>query len=339
MDNGALVKQRRDIAIEHCGPWSTHSIYLGEGVYASDEPKAETRLRRCLQIAADIVPEPLDRIRVLDLACLEGEFAVEFASHGATVVGIEGREINLAKARFAKDVLLLKNLELIHDDVRNLDFKRFGRYDVVLALGILYHLEAPAVMEVVRSIFGCCTRVAIIDTHFSQEAKEPFTWEGNVYFGDYWQDHNPNSTHEEQLAALWMSMGNTRSFILTRASFTNLLRHVGFTSVYECLNPYEYYDLQADGRHFVVGDRITFVAIKGQHQRVVSSPISQASPEIDRPEKLEYLADDCGPGSWNPDGPGYVNPNKPRLARRLFRMLPEPTKSVVRKIYQSASGR
>ena len=54
MDNGALVKQRRDIAIEHCGPWSTHSIYLGEGVYASDEPKAETRLRRCLQIAADI---------------------------------------------------------------------------------------------------------------------------------------------------------------------------------------------------------------------------------------------------------------------------------------------
>jgi hypothetical protein len=246
--------------------------------------------------------------------------------------GIEGREINLAKARIAKDLLSLHNLELIHDDVRNLDYKKFGRYDVVLALGILYHLEAPAVMEVVRSIFDCCTRVAIIDTHFSPEANEANTWEGNVYWGDYSQEHPSNSTREEQLAAVWMSIGNARSFRLTRASFSNLLRHVGFTSVYECLNPYVYYNLRAeDSRHFVERDRITFVAIKGQHQRVMSSPISQASPEIDRPEKLEYLAAD--------GGPGYVNSDKPGLARRLFRVLPEPTKSVARKIYQLASGR
>jgi hypothetical protein len=332
MDNAALVKQRRATAIEHYGPWSTHSTHLGEGVYASDEPKAETRLRRCLQVAADILGEPIDRIRVLDLACLEGEFALEFASHGATVVGIEGREINLEKARIAKDLLSLNNLELIHDDVRNLDSKKVGHYDVVLALGILYHLEVPAVMEVVRNIFDCCTRIAIIDTHFSQEANESYTWEGNVYWGRYTQEHASTSTREEQLAAVWMSIGNVRSFLLTRASFSNLLRHVGFTSVYECLNPHVYYNLQAeDGRHFVERDRITFIAIKGQPQRVMSSPISQASPEIDRPEKLEYL----GPDS----GPGYVNPNKPGLARTLFRLLPEPTKAVVRKIYQLASGR
>jgi len=332
MDNAASVKQRRDIAIKHNGPWSTHSTYLGEGVYGSDEPKAETRLRRCLQIAADIVGEPLDRIRVLDLACLEGEFAVEFASHGATVVGIEGREINLAKARIAKDLLSLHKLELIHDDVRNLDSNKFGRYDVVLALGILYHLEAPALMEVLRSIFDCCTRVAIIDTHFSQETNESHLWEGNVYWSHYVQEHASNSTREEQLGAVWMSIGNARSFHLTRASFSNLLRHIGFTSVYEFLNPYVYCDLRAkDGRHFVERNRITFVAIKGQHQRVMSSPISQASPEIDRPEKPEYLTPDCGPGS--------VDPNKPGLARRLFRVLPVPTKSAVRKLYQLASGR
>ena len=76
---------------------------------------------------------------------------------------------------------------------------------------------------------------------------------------------------------------------LTRASLRNLLRRVGFTSVYECLNPCGYHNpswpRQAeDDRRVIYMDRTTFVAIKGQNQRVISSPITQASPEIDRPD-------------------------------------------------------
>ena len=43
-------------------------------------------------------------LRVLDLACLEAQFGIEFALHGSNVVGVEGREVNLAKAQFAKDI-------------------------------------------------------------------------------------------------------------------------------------------------------------------------------------------------------------------------------------------
>src|SRR5262249_21346959 len=144
-DKKQLMQARNDFIKLH-GAWTAHCVHLGEGIYTFDEPQVpqmDSRVRRCLQIAADMVMAPLDKIRVLDLGFLEGLFAVEFALHGAGVVGIEGRDVNLARAQFTKDVLSLDNLELISDDVRSLNRKHFGRYDVILAYGILYHFDAP----------------------------------------------------------------------------------------------------------------------------------------------------------------------------------------------------
>jgi predicted RNA methylase len=324
MSDGTRVRQQRNNVVERYGPWTAHFVHLGDGVYTSDQAQADTRLRRYLQVAADMVLDPLEKIRVLDLACLEGHFGIEFALHGAKVAGLEGREVNLAKARFAKEALSLDNLKLIHDDVRTLDRDRFGGYDVILVLGILYHLDTPDVMNFVQKVFECCDRVAIIDTQFSLKPKESYTWKGDIYWGEYWEERKPGGNQ------LWASIGNQRSYNLTRASLCNLLRHVGFTSVYECLNPYEYHNpnwpLPAqDDRHVVHKDRTTFVAIKGRHQPVMSSPITEASPEIDRPEIPEYSTRERLPlpVEW---------------ARKLLAPLPEPTKAVLRKMYRFRSG-
>lgn len=88
--------------IKYYGEWTAMSIYLGDGQYTLMPPKIDYRLRRLTQIVADLVCKPLNQIRVLDLACLEGHYGLEFAQHGATVVGIEVREASLAKAQFAK---------------------------------------------------------------------------------------------------------------------------------------------------------------------------------------------------------------------------------------------
>lgn len=146
------VRQRRDELIAAYGPWTAHSVHLSENVYTFEHPHNDPRLRRFLQVAADIIAKPLDTLRVLDLACLEGHYGIEFALHGAKVVGIEGRDANLAKAQFAKDALSLSNLELVRDDVRNLSRERYGEFDVVLCLGILYHLDAPDAMELVKNV-------------------------------------------------------------------------------------------------------------------------------------------------------------------------------------------
>src|SRR5262245_46168694 len=103
----------------HHGGWTAMSIHLGGGLYTLP-PTADGRLRRILQIACDLAGKPLGQLRVLDLACLEGHYGLELAMHGAEVIGIELREENLAKARFAKDYLHLANLSLYQDDVRNL---------------------------------------------------------------------------------------------------------------------------------------------------------------------------------------------------------------------------
>jgi 2-polyprenyl-3-methyl-5-hydroxy-6-metoxy-1,4-benzoquinol methylase len=67
-----------------------------------------------------------------------------------TVVALEGRQANLEKARFVKGILDLDHLELVLDDVRNLNKDRYGFFDVVLCLGILYHLDTPDVMNFVE---------------------------------------------------------------------------------------------------------------------------------------------------------------------------------------------
>src|SRR5208283_4911140 len=58
--------------------------------------------------------------RLLDLACLEGLFAIEFA----------------------RKVLGLSNCRLIKGDVRSISAE-LGSFDVILCAGILYHLDFP----------------------------------------------------------------------------------------------------------------------------------------------------------------------------------------------------
>src|SRR5690349_17431584 len=94
------VRTERERIIARYGAWTAHNIRLSDDCYtiSATDFVDEFKQRRMLQIVADITGRPFTVLRILDLACLEGAYAVEFALHGATVVGIEGRESNIAKA-------------------------------------------------------------------------------------------------------------------------------------------------------------------------------------------------------------------------------------------------
>ena len=272
MNAEQLRIKRREI-VEQFGDWTKHNMHLMDDTYTYNQNhprfkehlvKRGVRLHRIIQIISDITNQPLNNLRVLDLACLEGLYGIELARHGAEVIGIEGREANVVKARFAKDVLALDNITFVQDDVRNLSVEKYGRFDVVLCLGILYHLEAPDVFHFVERMSDVCKRVTIIDTHIGIKANNSYIYQGQEYHGWSYTEHSSKSTKGERLKTLRASLDNEKSFWLTRPSLFNLLSRAGFTSVYTCQNPAVLMQRM---------DRDTLVAVKGTRHKLFSTPI------------------------------------------------------------------
>jgi 2-polyprenyl-3-methyl-5-hydroxy-6-metoxy-1,4-benzoquinol methylase len=302
------VAARKREVVERHGEWTGHNIHLGGGVYTIGEQVRvdDVVARRILQAATDVLGRPLAGARVLDLGCLEGLYAIEFARHGADVLGVEVREANIAKARFAKETLGIDNLEFVKDDVRNLSSERYGSFDVVLCLGILYHLDAPDLFRFVHQMADVTRRCLIIDTHISHTAKISIAHEGKEYWGRFFNEHPPEATAEEKEKAVWASIDNPRSVWLTRESLYDLLAHAGFTSVYECHNP----PVPQRG-----DDRLTFVAIKGTRQEYLSAPLLDATPDWGWPEL-----------TW--PAPASI---RARARARIGRALPASVRKVVKR--------
>jgi Methyltransferase domain len=279
MDIKSLEHGQR-MVVEKFGPWTASNIHLADHFYTIGEHihGDEVKLRRILQVVSDAASKPLESARLLDLACHEGIYAIEFARHGASVLGIEGRQAHIEKGMFVKDALSLDNLNFIQDDVRNLSKDKYGSFDVVLCLGILYHLEVPDVFRFIESIAEVCDDIAVIDTRIAPGPTLPYVYDGTKYWGNRISEgHQPSDTPEEKIKRYWASLDNVTSFHLSRTSLYCMLGRVGFTSVYECYIPPE---------PEKPVDRITLLAIKGRRQRIISSPLMTAYPADDAPENL-----------------------------------------------------
>ena len=257
------------------GEWTAMSIHLGDNRYTLMPPVADWRLRRFVQLVADLLGKPISQARVLDLACLEGHYAIEFALQGAEVTAIEIREANIEKARFAKEQMGLHKLTLAQDDVRNISVEKYGHFDVIICAGLIYHLDAPDVFDFTRRMAEMCTRMTIIESQMSLQDHDSVEHGGNTYWGLWHQEHAPEATAEEKAADRWASIDNVRSFWFTPASMCNLVAQAGFTSCFECHTPVM--PGSAD-------DRRTYVAMKGQRQNVLSSPPTDALQHVPRPE-------------------------------------------------------
>jgi SAM-dependent methyltransferase len=277
MNLETLINKKSEV-IDKYGPWTAHNIHLQDDLYTI-APRIvgdELKLRRIMQCVFDLSGGTVEGLRVLDLACLEGLFAIEFARHNAQCLGIEGREANIEKARFAKMALSLDNLELAQDDVRNLSAGKYGRFDVVLCLGLLYHLDVPDLFYFVERLSEVCRKVCIVDTRITLHPSTSYSYKGRSYFGTKSEEHAATDSKEAKMAKLWASLDNNEAFWLSRPALYNVLSHVGFTTVYECNIPAE---------PEKPADRITFVAIKGEAGRLLNAPLMASRPHDDMPER------------------------------------------------------
>jgi SAM-dependent methyltransferase len=84
--------------------------------------------------------------RALDLACNEGWWSQRLLEWGAAqVVGVEARAATVQRAQALREAFGISaaQLDLRVGDATALDPSGAGRFDVVLCLGLLYHLEDP----------------------------------------------------------------------------------------------------------------------------------------------------------------------------------------------------
>src|SRR5690606_7129326 len=120
------------------GPWF-HNLDLGgvmtaPGHFLGDYPRQKFRR------FAHVIPSDLRGKTVLDIGCNAGFYSIEMKRRGAArVVGIDNHETYLAQARFAAEVT---GFDIELRDMNVYELAHLGeKFDVVLFMGVLYHLR------------------------------------------------------------------------------------------------------------------------------------------------------------------------------------------------------
>lgn len=141
-----------------------HCRFPFERLAASDkkypflsEPRIEELLKRV----------KIEGAEVLELGCLEGMHSLILQERGAgRVTAIEGRRENFLKCLTIKNAFNLKRCRFLYGDLNKVLPVLSGRFDLCLALGVLYHLRDP--VSLVYRIAGLSDKL-FVWTHYCTE--------------------------------------------------------------------------------------------------------------------------------------------------------------------------
>ena len=128
--------------IRRLAPWF-HNLHLPSGhETAPDHPLGDFPHVKWREVAPAL-PADLTGWRALDVGCNAGFYSFALAERGATVLGIDADEHYLRQARWAAARLgVEERVGFERLEVYNLA-RREERFDLVLFLGVLYHLRHP----------------------------------------------------------------------------------------------------------------------------------------------------------------------------------------------------
>lgn len=221
--------------------FTAHNIRLDDGTFTIPkmEQSMETHpwLISAKRVLRTVFPGDKSRLRLADLGCLEGGYAVEFARMGFQVLGLEVRASNIAACRYVKARTNLPNLEFVQDDAWNI--AKYGCFDAVFCCGLLYHLDEP------RRFLGILAEVTrkllILHTHFATEAETTSTTKYKLSRidkneslpGRWYTEFADDKAFQNRENARWSSWGNRRSFWIQREYLLQTIQEVGFDLVLE----------------------------------------------------------------------------------------------------------
>lgn len=153
-----VEQARRQVAsVEH---WY-HQIEVAPGVVTPGVNESQ------LILSSLDLPENLAGKRVLDIGTRDGFFAFECERRGAEVTAIDYLPPEQTGFPVARE-LLGSEVEFIQENVYELSPERYGRFDLVLFLGVLYHLRDP--MLALDRISDVAAGRLILETQVIDEA-------------------------------------------------------------------------------------------------------------------------------------------------------------------------
>jgi hypothetical protein len=153
-------------------PWD-----LGPGV---DVPLLHPELPDVHRTKAELLEQPVraalaaagPQARAIDLACSEGFFAHKLLEWGAGfAMGVDLRPENVRRAELVRAHMGIDpaRLEFREGDVFELDPGTLGTFDVVLVLGLIYHVEDP--VGAMRRARALSRSLVAIETQLTRQKK------------------------------------------------------------------------------------------------------------------------------------------------------------------------
>jgi tRNA (mo5U34)-methyltransferase len=134
--------------IEEHGRW-WHEIELAPGIIT---PGDDSNRMKLPILDALGFPADMRGTRALDIGCSDGYFTFEMERRGAEVVAIDFVPETYTGFSTAR-AILGSDATYRMDNVYNLTPETYGQFDVVLFMGVLYHLRKPlAALDSIRSV-------------------------------------------------------------------------------------------------------------------------------------------------------------------------------------------
>lgn len=192
--------------------------------------------------------------RVLDLGCNAGFWSLCALDAGCDfVVGIDAQPVNLAQAQFVFDVKGVARERYLFKraDVLDVNLEQLGEFDLVLCLGLLYHLNQP--IALLDKIARVNRDLVLIDTRLS-------TRPGRVF----------ELRHESRaLPSTVLSAHNDLVLFPTRQAVLQVAQHLGYQAV--VLKPHFSNYLGAE--EYKTGQRRAFVCAKQTDLANLPAPV------------------------------------------------------------------
>ena len=149
-------------------------VLAGKGWYHSFElPDGrtidgfQTVAQQRARLARFGIPDDLRGKRVLDIGCWDGWFSFEMDRRGAAVMAadiVERETFQAARKALGSRV------EFVLSDVYHLTPERVGRFDIVLFLGVLYHLKHP--LLALERVCSLATDLALVESFVTDDGTD-----------------------------------------------------------------------------------------------------------------------------------------------------------------------